>query len=166
MSNVVACTLFGGISGSAVADVSAMGAVMIPMMKKEGYDADYAVNVTTHAALVGVLMPTSHNMIIYSLAAGGKVSVAALILAGVLPAVILTACNLAAAYLVAIRRGYPAGTFPGWNMAGLAFVSALPGLFIVVIIVAGILSGAFTATESASIAVLYALVLTTLVYRS
>jgi tripartite ATP-independent transporter DctM subunit len=163
---VVACTLFGGISGSAVADVSAMGAVMIPMMKREGYDADYAVNVTTHAALVGVLMPTSHNMIIYSLAAGGKVSVAALILAGVLPALILTACNLAAAYLVAIKRGYPAGTFPGWNRVGLAFASALPGLFVVVIIVAGILSGAFTATESASIAVLYALVLTTIVYRT
>ena len=76
MSNVVACTLFGGVSGSPVADVSAMGAVMIPMMKKEGYDADYAVNVTTHAALVGALMPTSHNMIIYTLAAGGKVSIA------------------------------------------------------------------------------------------
>jgi hypothetical protein len=70
MSNVVACTLFGGVSGSPVADVSAMGAVMIPMMKREGYAADYAVNVTTHAALVGALMPTSHNMIIYSLAAG------------------------------------------------------------------------------------------------
>ena len=81
MSNVVACTLFGGVSGSPVADVSAMGAVMIPMMKKQGYHADYAVNVTTHAALVGALMPTSHNLIIYSLAAGGKVSIAALILA-------------------------------------------------------------------------------------
>lgn len=86
MSNVVACTLFGGVSGSPVADVSAMGAVMIPMMKKEGYHADYAVNVTTHAALVGALMPTSHNLIIYSLAAGGKVSIAALILAALLPA--------------------------------------------------------------------------------
>ena len=82
MSNVVACTLFGGVSGSPVADVSAMGAVMIPMMKKEGYDADYAVNVTTHASLVGALMPTSHNMIIYALAAGGKVSIGALIAAG------------------------------------------------------------------------------------
>ena len=79
MANVVACTLFGGVSGSPVADVSAMGAVMIPMMKKEGYDADYAVNVTTHASLVGALMPTSHNMIIYALAAGGKVSISALI---------------------------------------------------------------------------------------
>ena len=76
MANVVACTLFGGVSGSPVADVSAMGSVMIPMMKKEGYNVDYAVNVTTHASLVGALMPTSHNMIIYSLAAGGKVSIA------------------------------------------------------------------------------------------
>src|SRR4029434_3405448 len=74
MTNVVACTLFGGVSGSPVADVSAMGAVMIPMMKRGGYAGGYAVDVTTHAALVGALMPTSHNMIIYSLAAGGKVS--------------------------------------------------------------------------------------------
>ena len=166
MSNVVACTLFGGISGSAVADVSAMGAVMIPMMKREGYHADYAVNVTTHAALVGVLMPTSHNMIIYSLAAGGKVSIAALILAGVVPAVILTISNLVAAYLVAIKRGYPAGTFPGWDAVWRSLASALPGLAVVAIIILGILSGVFTATESAAIAVIYALALTILVYRS
>ena len=166
MSNVVACTLFGGVSGSPVADVSAMGAVMIPMMKKEGYDADYAVNVTTHAALVGALMPTSHNMIIYSLAAGGKVSIAALILAGLLPALVLTICNLVAAYAVAIKRGYPAGTFPGWDIVLHSLAAALPGLFVVVIIVAGILSGVFTATESASVAVLYALVITVFVYRS
>jgi tripartite ATP-independent transporter DctM subunit len=166
MSNVVACTLFGGVSGSAVADVSAMGSVMIPMMKKAGYHADYAVNVTTHAALVGVLMPTSHNMIIYSLAAGGKVSIAALILAGLVPAVILTVSNLAAAYLVAIRRGYPAGTFPGWGAVGRSLAAAGPGLAVVVIIIAGILSGVFTATESAAIAVIYALALTIFLYRS
>ena len=166
MSNVVACTLFGGISGSAVADVSAMGAVMIPMMKKEGYHADYAVNVTTHAALVGVLMPTSHNIIIYSLAAGGKVSIAALILAGLVPAAILTASNLAAAYLVAIKRGYPAGTFPGWERVARSLAAAVPGLAVVAIIIVGILSGVFTATESAAIAVIYALVLTLFLYRS
>ncbi len=166
MSNVVACTLFGGVSGSPVADVSAMGAVMIPMMKKEGYDADYAVNVTTHASLVGALMPTSHNMIIYSLAAGGKVSIAALITAGLFPAAILTICNLAAAYLVAIKRGYPAGIFPGWNAVWLSLAAAIPGLFVVVIIITGILSGVFTATESASVAVIYALALTMIVYRS
>ncbi len=166
MSNVVACTLFGGVSGSPVADVSAMGAVMIPMMKREGYDADYAVNVTTHASLVGALMPTSHNMIIYSLAAGGKVSIAALITAGLFPAAILTICNLAAAYLVAIKRGYPAGIFPGWNAVWRSLAAAIPGLFVVVIIITGILSGVFTATESASVAVLYALALTMIVYRS
>ena len=166
MSNVVACTLFGGVSGSPVADVSAMGAVMIPMMKREGYDADYAVNVTTHASLVGALMPTSHNMIIYSLAAGGKVSIAALITAGLFPAAILTICNLAAAYFVAIKRGYPAGIFPGWNAVWRSLAAAIPGLFVVVIIITGILSGVFTATESASVAVLYALALTMIVYRS
>src|SRR3954467_13886548 len=166
MSNVVACTLFGGVSGSPVADVSAMGAVMIPMMKKEGYHADYAVNVTTHAALVGALMPPSHNMIIYTLAAGGKVSIAALILAGLMPALILTLCNLAAAYLVAVHRGYPAGKFPGWAIVGRSFASALPGLFVVALILVGILSGVFTATESAAVAVLYALALTVFLYRS
>ena len=166
MSNVVACTLFGGVSGSPVADVSAMGAVMIPMMKKEGYDADYAVNVTTHAALVGALMPTSHNLIIYTLAAGGKVSIAALILAGLLPALILTVSNLVAAYAVAVHRGYPAGTFPGWSIVGKCFAAALPGLFVVVLILVGILSGVFTATESAAVAVLYALGLTLFLYKS
>ncbi|MFD2263764.1 TRAP transporter large permease [Lacibacterium aquatile] len=166
MSNVVACTLFGGVSGSPVADVSAMGAVMIPMMKKEGYDADYAVNVTTHASLVGALMPTSHNMIIYSLAAGGKVSIAALIVAGLVPAAILTLCMLVAAYWVAVKRGYPAGSFPGWNAVAVSVVAAIPGLFVAVIIIAGILSGVFTATESAAVAVVYALLVTTLLYRS
>lgn len=165
MSNVLACTLFGGVSGSPVADVSAMGAVLIPQMKKEGYHADYAVNVTTHASLVGALMPTSHNLIIFTLAASGKVSIAALILAGIVPAVVLTICNLVAAYAVAVKRGYPAGTFPGWAIVGRSFAQALPGLAVVAIIVAGILSGAFTATESASVAVLWALFLAAIVYK-
>ena len=166
MSNVLACTLFGGVSGSPGADVSAMGAVMIPMMKKEGYHADYAVNVTTHAALVGALMPTSHNMIIYTLAASGKVSIAALILAGIIPAIILTVCNLVAAYAVAVKRGYPAGTFPGWSIVARTFAAALPGLFVVALILIGILSGIFTATESAAIAIIYTLVLTVFLYRT
>ncbi len=166
MSNVIACTLFGGISGSPVADVSAMGSVMIPQMKKEGYDADYAVNVTTHAALVGALTPTSHNMIIYSLAAGGKVSIGALILAGVLPTVVLAVCMLAAAYWVAVKRGYPRGTWNGWGAVGTSFVRAMPGLAVAIIIIWGILSGVFTATESASIAVIYAVLVTTFGYRT
>ena len=169
MSNVVGCTLFGGVAGSPLADVSAMGSVMIPLMKKEGYDADYAVNVTTHSALVGAIMPTSHNLIIFTLATSGiaSVSVVGLILAGLVPAVILTLCNLAAAYWVAVRRGYPThGRFPGWSEVGLAFAAALPGLLVVVIILGGILSGVFTATESASIAVAWALLITAVVYRT
>ena len=167
MSNVVACTLFGGVSGSPVADVSAMGAVMIPMMKREGYHADYAVNVTTHAALVGALMPTAHNMIIYSLAAGGKVSIAALILAGMVPALLLTVCNLAAAYLVAVKRGYPAGTFPGWDavLARPWRRAARPASWSSSSSSASC-RGVFTATESAAVAVIYALLLTIFVYRS
>jgi tripartite ATP-independent transporter DctM subunit len=111
-------------------------------------------------------MPTSHNMIIYTLATGGKVSMAALILAGIVPVIILTICNLVAAYAVAVKRGYPAGTFPGWAIVARTFAAALPGLFIVVIILVGILSGVFTATESAAIAVIYALGLTIFLYKS
>ncbi|WP_151639480.1 TRAP transporter large permease [Noviherbaspirillum aerium] len=166
MSNVVSCTLFGGVSGSPVADVSAMGAVMIPMMKKEGYHADYAVNVTTHASLVGALMPTSHNMVIYAFAAGGAVSISSLIMAGMLPALVLTICMLVAAYLVAVKRNYPKGEFPGWGEVVNSFGAALPGLMIAVIILVGILSGVFTATEAASVAVVYALILTVIVYKS
>ncbi len=169
MSNVLGCTIFGGIAGSPLADVSAIGSVMIPLMKKQGYDADYAVNVTTHAALVGAIMPTSHNLIIFTLATAGiaSVSVLSLILAGLVPAIILTLCNLAAAYWVARKRGYPvSGKFPGWVAVLSAFLAALPGLFVVVIILGGILSGAFTATESASVAVAWALLVTVFVYRS
>ncbi len=169
MSNVVGCTLFGGVAGSPLADVSAMGSVMIPLMKKEGYDADYAVNVTTHASLVGALMPTSHNIIILVLSMAGiaSVSVFGMILACLIPALILTISNLTAAYLVAVKRGYPTrGDFAGWGEVARAFAAALPGLMIIVIILTGILSGVFTATESAATAVLWALVVTGLVYRS
>ncbi|MFG1364141.1 TRAP transporter large permease [Xanthobacter versatilis] len=166
MTNVVACTMFGGISGSPVADVSAMGSALIPLMKKEGIDADYAVNVTTYSSLVGALMPTSHNMIIYSLAAGGAVSMSSLIMAGAVPAAMLTIANLLAAYFVARSRGYPSSPFTGWGEVWLSLAAALPGLFIVVIIVGGILSGVFTAAEAGAVAVGYALLLTTLVYRS
>ncbi|MER2529932.1 MAG: TRAP transporter large permease [Candidatus Competibacter denitrificans] len=173
LTNVVACTIFGGVSGSPVADVSAMGAVMIPMMKDKGYDLDYAVNVTTHASLSGALMPTSHNMIIYTLAAGAAaqaagytVSAGALIPAGIVPAILLMICMLAAAYYVAIKRGYPVGVFPGWPEVVRTFVAALPGMLVVVIILAGILSGVFTATESASVAVSYSILLTFFIYRT
>ena len=170
MSNVIGCTIFGGVAGSPLADVSAIGSVMIPLMKKDGYDADYAVNVTTHAALVGAIMPTSHNLIIYTLSTAGIASVSALsmMLAGIVPALILTLCNLGAAYWVAVKRGYPVrpGGFAGWGAVLTAFLASLPGLLVVVIILGGILSGAFTATESASIAVAWALLVTVFIYRT
>ncbi|CAH2599372.1 TRAP-type C4-dicarboxylate transport system, large permease component [Rhodovastum atsumiense] len=166
MTNVVACTMFGGVSGSPVADVSAMGSALIPLMKREGIEADYAVNVTTYSSLVGALMPTSHNMIIYSLAAGGTVSMSSLIMAGAVPAAMLTVANIVAAYMVAVARRYPSGQFPGWEEVWRSLATALPGLFIMVIIVGGILSGVFTAAEAGAVAVAYALLLTIFVYRS
>ena len=104
--NVLASMLFGGISGSAVADTSALGAILIPLMKKKGYGTDYAVNVTITASTTGILIPPSHNMIIYSLAAGGGVSIAALFMAGIIPGILTGLCLMAAAYLVAVKRGH------------------------------------------------------------
>src|SRR6478736_3287704 len=116
--------------------------------------------------LFGALMPTSHNMIIYALAAGGKVSIGALIAAGLLPSLVLMTCMLVAAYAVAVKRGYPAGKFPGWPAVFRSFAAALPGLLIVGIILSGILSGVFTATESAAVAVTYTILLTFFIYRT
>ena len=164
--NVMASMLFGGISGSAVADTSALGATLIPMMKKKGYDVDYAVNVTITSATIGLTVPPSHNMIIYSIAAGGTVSVASLFMAGFIPGILTGLCLMAAAYVVACKRGYPREKFPGFGALIYAFFSALPGLLTAVIIVGGVLSGIFTATESAAIAVIYAFLVTVFFYRS
>jgi tripartite ATP-independent transporter DctM subunit len=164
--NILACTLFGGVSGSAVADASAVGAVMIPQMEKRGYAPEYSVNVTANAALIDLLIPPSHNMILYVIAAGGAISVADLFTAGILPGLTLMLALMLAAWLVAVRRGYPAERFPGWAALALLTAGALPGLMLIVIIFAGVRSGVFTATESACVAVLYALLVTVLVYRS
>jgi tripartite ATP-independent transporter DctM subunit len=164
--NVLASMLFGGISGSAVADVSALGSTLIPMMRQKGYDADYAVNVTVTSATIGLVIPPSHNMIIYSIAAGGTVSVSSLFLAGVIPGVLSGLCLMVAAYVVAIKRGYPRETFPGIQVLIIAFATALPGLITAIIIIGGVLSGIFTATESSSVAVIYALIVTAFAYRS
>jgi tripartite ATP-independent transporter DctM subunit len=163
--NILTALLFGGISGSAVADASAVGGLMIPQMKKRGYDADYAVNVTANAAIIALLVPPSHNMIIYSLAAGGNLSIADLFTAGIVPGLMLTAALMVAAYFVARRRGYPAEAFPGWLMVVRTLVVALPGLLLIGIIFGGVRSGVFTATESSCVAVVYALLVTTFVYR-
>jgi tripartite ATP-independent transporter DctM subunit len=163
--NVVASTLFGGISGSAIADASAIGGIMIPQMEKRGYAKDYAVNVTVNAAIIALLIPPSHNMIIYSIAAGGTISVADLFTAGVVPGFLLAAALMVTAYVVAVRRGYPADPFPGFRLLAYFFASAVPGILLIFIIFGGVRSGMFTATESSCIAVIYALLVTLLVYR-
>ena len=163
--NVVTCTLFGGISGSAVADASAVGGLMIPQMKKRGYDADYAVNVTANAAIIALLIPPSHNMIIYSLSAGGNLSIADLFTAGVVPGLLLCAALMFAAWAVAVKRGYPREPFPGLAAVGRYVVLALPGILLIGIIFGGVRSGVFTATESSCVAVVYAILVTILVYR-
>jgi len=164
--NIIAATLFGGVSGSAVADASAVGGVMIPQMVKRGYARDYAVNVTANAALIDLLIPPSHNMILYVIAAGGVLSVADLFTAGIIPGLLLMVALMVAAWLVAVRRGYPREAFPGWWALARLTAAAIPGLMLIVIIFAGVRSGIFTATESACVAVIYALLVTILVYRS
>jgi len=163
--NVVASTLFGGISGSAVADASAIGGIMIPQMARHGYAKDYAVNVTVNAAIIALMIPPSHNMIIYSLSAGGTISIADLFTAGIVPGLLLAAALMITAYVVARNRGYPAGEFPGWYAVLRAVVAAVPGILLIGIIFGGVRSGIFTAMESSCIAVVYAILVTTLVYR-
>ena len=163
--NVVASFLFGGVSGSAVADASAIGGIMIPQMAKHGYARDYAVNVTVNAAIIALMVPPSHNMIIYSLAAGGTISIADLFTAGIIPGLLLAAALMITAYVVARNRGYPAGIFPGWYGVLRAVGGAVPGILLIAIIFGGVRSGVFTATESSCIAVLYALLVTLFVYR-
>ncbi len=185
LANVFACTMFGGVSGSPVADTSAMGGVLIPIMKKEGYSADYAVNVTTHASLSGALMPTSHNMIIYAFAAATAsgmigdnvikgVSIGDLMFSGLIPCFWIMTCCLAAAYYQAVKFGFPKSAdgvsmvkpFPGWGVVGKSFLQAIPGLMVVAIILVSVMKGIAAATESAAIAVTYSLLLTGVIYRT
>lgn len=163
--NIIASTLFGGISGSAVADASAVGGLMVPQMAARGYDRGYAVNVTVTSAIIALLIPPSHNMILYSISAGGTVSVADLFTAGIIPGLMMTIALMITAYIVARRRGYPSEPFPGFARLGYFLAAALPGLLLIGIIFGGVRSGIFTATESSCIAVIYALLVAVLVYR-
>src|SRR5688572_4151845 len=164
--NIATATLFGGISGSAVAEAAAVGGLMIPQMKARGYGADYAVNVTSMAALIALLLPPSHNMIIYSISAGGKISNEDLFTAGNLHGLLLRGSLMITAYPVARKRGYPVEPYPGFKRMGHFCIVAVPGLLLIAIIFGGVRSGVFTATESSCIAVFYALLVTIFVYRS
>ncbi|WP_019397401.1 TRAP transporter large permease [Pseudoxanthomonas sp. GW2] len=163
--SILSSLFFGGVSGSAIADVSAVGGTMIPQMVKRGYDRDFAVNVSITAALVALLVPPSHNLILFSAAAGGGLSIADLFAAGIVPALMMTATLMTTGYLVARRRGYGVELFPGWRAVLLRLVAALPGLGLVTLIFVGIRAGIFTAVESAAIAVVYALLVTIVLYR-
>ena len=163
--SILSSLFFGGVSGSAIADVSAVGGTMIPQMIKRGYDRDFAVNVSITAALVALLVPPSHNLILFSAAAGGGLSIADLFAAGIVPALLMTLVLMITGWLVARRRGYGTEPFPGMRAVVLRLVSALPGLGLVALIFVGIRAGVFTAVESAAIAVVYALLVTSVLYR-
>jgi len=162
--NVLSSTFFGGISGSALADASSLGSVLVPMMKKQGYDSDYSVAVTISSSVQGVMIPPSHNMIIYSTAAGG-VSIGALFMGGLGPGLLLGAAIMGLTYYLAVKRNYPTGEVIKKEEIPKIVREGLLGLLTVVIIMGGILSGLFTATESAAIGVLYAFIITFFVYR-
>ncbi|MGD8110605.1 TRAP transporter large permease [Vibrio sp. TRT 21S02] len=163
--NVVASTFFGGISGSSVADVASIGSFLIPAMKRSGYPGEYSVAVTVTSSVQGVLIPPSQNMIYYALAAGG-LPISQLFVAGYVPGLLLSMSLMALCAYLAVRHSHPKGNKytlkEGVAIAGEASI----GLFTIAIIIGGIVLGIFTATESAAVAVAYALLVTFFVYKS
>ncbi|VBB05387.1 trap transporter permease protein [Lucifera butyrica] len=165
MVNIVGSMFFGGTTGSSVADVASVGPVMIPMMERKGYGTDFAVSVTVSASTTGIILPPSHNAIIYAVAAGGAVSIGSMFLAGYIPGILIGLGLMLVSYVLAVRRGYakepPKSLAEIWNGLRNGFLS----LMAAIIIVGGIVSGVFTATESGAIACVYALLLTMFYYR-
>ncbi|MBN2020206.1 MAG: TRAP transporter large permease [Sedimentisphaerales bacterium] len=164
-ANILTCMLFGSISGSASAAVCSVGGFMIPVMNKMGYDRDFNTSVTVTAATTGLLIPPSNIMIVYSLATGGMVSIAALFIAGVLPGILMGLGLMAVAGVVSIRNKYGKGEKFAFTDGIKRFFGAIPALLLIVIVLGGILSGVFTATEASAIAVVYAFILSVFVYR-
>jgi tripartite ATP-independent transporter DctM subunit len=163
--NILASTFFGAISGSSVADTASIGSVLIPEMEKKGYPRPFATAVTVSGSVQAILIPPSHNAVIYSMAAGGSVSVAALFMAGVFPGLLLGLSLAIYCLYVARKENYPKGRVIPLKEALKICVEALWGLATMGIILGGILSGVFTATESASIAVVWAFFVTMFIYR-
>ncbi len=162
--NVISCTLFGAISGSAVAATSAVGGFMVPAMTKEGYDRGFSGAVTVTASTTGLLIPPSNVLIVYSLASGG-VSIAALFIAGYIPGLLLMAGLMAVCGIWAKIKGYPVGERIPFRDAVRKTIDAIPSLLLIIIVIGGIVAGYFTATEASVIAVLYALALSVFIYR-
>jgi len=164
--NVLASMFFGGISGSSVADTSSIGSLLIPMMVKKGYHRDFSVAVTVTSSTQGIVIPPSHNAILYSLAAGGTVSIQALFLAGYLPGLLIGATLMLLAVLIARRRGYPAEAAVPWGRGVRIAVGALPALATPFIIIVPIAVGAVPAHQAAVVAVVWSALVSTFVYRS
>lgn len=165
MVNVLDSMFFGGISGSSVADVSSIGAMIIPAMEKQGYDKDFTIVLTVTTSVQGVLIPPSQNMIYYALAAGG-ISIGNLFLAGYIPGILLGIALMIPTYIISVKRNYPVGIKYSFREGLAIALEALAGLFMVFIIIGGIAFGIFTATESAAVATVYALIITCLVYKN
>src|ERR1043165_6701439 len=163
--NILASTMFGCISGSSVADTAAVGSVMIPQMIKNGYPRLFAVNVTISGSLQPLLVPPSHNMIIYSIAAGGTISVAHLFMGGIIPALLLGLSLIVLVLIIAHRNDFPKGEVVPLRKALWIALDAVWGMVTVAIILGGILSGVFTPTEAGAVAVVYAFFVTMFVYR-
>src|SRR5438045_912950 len=163
--NIMATTFMSGISGSSVADVSAIGSVMIPQMEKSGYPRVISTNVTIAASVQGLLVPPSHNAVIYSLATGGTMSIVSLFMAGVMPGLLLGISLMLLCVVLAYRNGHPTGEAVPLRDALKITIDAAWGLITLVIILGGILGGVFTAIEAGAVACVYAFLVTMFVYR-
>jgi tripartite ATP-independent transporter DctM subunit len=163
--NIVATTFLSGISGSSVADTSAIGSVMIPQMEKVGYSRVFATNVTISASVQALLVPPSHNAVIYSLATGGAISVISLFMAGIVPGLLLGLALIILVLILGYRNDHPRGQAVPWRDATRITIEAMWGLVTLVIILGGILGGVFTAIEAGAVACVYAFFVTMFVYR-
>ena len=163
--NVLGSMFFGGVSGSPVADISSLGTIEIPMMEKAGYDTEFTAGITMASSIEGLLIPPSHNMIIFATAAG-SVSIAGLFMAGIGPGVVLGLCLMIYSYVIAVKRNYPKGEGFTFKNLFYAIRHSILAMMTIIIILAGVLTGICTATESAAVACVWSFVVTFFVYRN